>query len=205
MSPVMRAGLVFGLATVGAILGSSLLNLVVPLASCLGFLSVVALGLGAGFTAAKNSNAAREQRVGRGASAGAIAGVITLIGSVIVLLIISQLPAFQAQVQQGITQALQNNPNAANSGLDPAQLARFASGAGGVIGGFCSGLFYLVIMVITGLLGALFWKGAPAAEQYVPAGGTTTYGAPPTGTYGGPANPEGGARVYDPNDPNRPQ
>lgn len=66
-------------------------------------------------------------------------------------------------------------------------------------------------MALSGLLGALFWKGAASQAQYMPAGGTT-YTPPPTGTtYGGqpygstPSDTDGGARIYDPNDPNRPQ
>jgi len=217
MSPVVRAGLVFGLAAVAAVAGSALLPI-----PCLGFLSVIALGLGAGYTAAKNTNATRDQRVGRGATAGAIAGGVALVGGTIAVIAISQLPFMQAQIQAGVNQALQQNPELAETGLDPAQLAALAAGAGGIVGGLCGGLINFIAMLITGLLGALFWKGAPT---YVPAGGAN-YGTPPAGgyipnqsggqTYGTPTDPasgqpygnqsdQGGARIYDPNDPNRPQ
>lgn len=205
MSPVVRAGLVFGLAAVGAVAGSMLLPI-----PCISFISVIALGLGAGYTAAKNTNATRDQRIGRGATSGAIAGGITLVGGTIAVIAISQLPFMQAQIQAGVNQALQQNPELAGSGIDPAAIAALAAGGFGIIGGICGGLINFITLLITGLLGALFWKGAPA---YVPASGAT-YGAPATGgyvpnqtgsqTYGNQAN-EGGPRVYDPNDPNRPQ
>lgn len=224
MSGTVRAGLIFGLGAIGAVIGATLLSLVVPI-PCIGFLSVVALGLGAGYTAAKTTNAAREQRIGRGAAAGAIAGSLVLIGGALGVALITQLPAYQAQIQQGVGQVLQQNPDFQDSGIDPAQIASFATGAAGVVGGVCGGIINFVTMLICGMLGALFWRGAPAA-QYVPAG-SASYGAPPSGSYipgqdagqsynvppsqppgGQPPNPpsqEGGARIYDPNDPNRPQ
>lgn len=222
MSPVVRTGLVFGLAAVGAVAGSALLPI-----PCIGFLSAIALGLGAGYTAAKTTNATRDQRIGRGATAGAIAGGIVLVGGTIAVIVISQLPFMQAQIQASVNQALQQNPELAGSGLDPATIASFAAGGFGLIGGLCGGLINFIVMLITGLLGALFWKGTPA---YVPAGGANFAGTPAGGfipnqsggqtygnqTYGAPTDPAGsqtygnqadqsGARIYDPNDPNRPQ
>lgn len=204
MSPTVRAGVVFGLAAVAAVAGASLLP--VP---CLSFLAVIALGLGAGYTAAKNSNATRDQRVGRGATAGAIAGGIAMVGTAIAILIITQLPSSQAQFQAQVSEALQQNPELADSGLDAATLTSIIAGAGGLIGGICSGVVNFLIMLLTGLLGALFWKGALAGVGYAQAGGVGYQ--PPAGlnfpsqpenpyyggqTYGTPTNPRAGAPSY---------
>lgn len=206
MSGTVRAGLVFGLAAVGAVIGSTLLPI-----PCLSLFAVIALGLGAGYTAAKTTNATRDQRVGRGLTAGAIAGGIALVGTTIAIIVFSQLPFVQNQIQAQVGQALQQNPDLGESGLDPAQLAQLATGLGGVVGGFCAGIMNFLIMLICGLLGALFWKGA-AAGQYVPAGGSP-YTPPQGGSYipnqtnttgygGTTTTPnEGGPRIYDSNDP----
>lgn len=173
MSGAVRVGLVFGIAAVLAIVGSTLLGLIVPLGGCLGFISVIALGLGAGYTAAKVTMATREQRIGRGATAGAIAGLIVLVLGTLASILLTQLPEYQAQMQATLEE-LQQNPNVA---IDPNDLAAFA-GITGVAASFCSGLINAIVMVICGLLGALFWKGAPAASGYGPQGG---YGHPGTG------------------------
>ncbi len=232
MSPVVRTGLVFGLATVGVLIGTSLLGLVNGLFGCLSFISVIALGLGAGYTAAKVSNASRDQRVGRGATAGAIAGGIVLVLGTILLVGLSSLPfyqqATQAQMNQVLNDAIQQNPELRDAQGDLSQIFASPMMTGfSVIGNLCSGLINLVLLVITGLLGSLFWKGAPMAAGYVPAG-AAQYNVPPSGSYvptqtygsqgygnqptnpsydaqAGQGNSEGGARVYDPNDPNRPQ
>lgn len=251
MSGTVRAGLVFGLAALLAFIGGTLLNALIP---CVGFIvaivSVIALGWGAGQTAAKTTNAAQGQGTGRGATAGAIGGTVLLIGSVIAFLalssVITSLPGFEDQLQQ----ALQQNPDA---NIDPNDAGAFLGIGFGVVGFGC-GIMNFVLMLIGGLIGGAMWKGTGGTAAYVPAGGTT-YGAPPSGsyipsqtdqtygnqtygdqpsgsqpygnqtygdqpsggqpygnqTYGNPPsygnqqNPEGGARVYDPNDPNRPQ
>lgn len=213
MSPTVRAGLIFGAGAIVALIGSTLLPI-----PCLGFLSVLALGMGAGYTANKVMNSARDRRIGRGATAGAIGGVLALVGTVIAVLIALNLPGTQAAIQE----QLAANPDLGDAGIDPAQLTSLISGAGGIVGGFCGGLINLVVMVVGGLLGSLFWKGAALTADYVPAGGSAAYNQPPTGGYIPPSGgaqqyttppagttpggqePEGGARVYDPNDPNRP-
>lgn len=232
MSPVVRTGLVFGLAIVGALLGTSLLSLINGLFSCLSFISVIALGLGAGYTAAKVSGATRDQRLSRGATAGAIAGGVVLVLGTIALVALSSLPfyqqAMQVRIDQALSDAIQQNPELRDAQGDLTQLFSSPMLTGfSVIGNVCSNLFNLVLLALTGLLGSLFWKGAPNVGAYVPAGGAP-YNAPSSGsyiptqnygsqTYGNqPTNPsydaqagqgtsEGGARVYDPNDPNRPQ
>lgn len=221
MSGTVRAGVIFGLAAVGAVIGASLLQLLVPI-PCIGLLSVIALGLAAGYTAAKTTHATRDQRISRGLTAGALAGLIVLVGGGLGIFLVSLLPAYQAQIQAGVSQAFQNNPDLSGSGINPNDFATLLSGGAGIIGGICGGLFNFLIMLICGLLGSLFWKGT-AAPAYVPAGGALPgqsydnqpynpsygnqppsnqpYGNPP---YNPPPSQEGGARVYDPNDPNRP-
>lgn len=210
MSPVTRAGVVFGFAAVGAVIGAQLLGLLAPI-PCIGFISVIVLGLAAGYTAAKNSNANRDQRIARGATAGAIAGAIVLVLGAIAVTLISFLPAYQAQFS-GLGAQLQQDPNFADSGLDPSMITSVISGGAGIIGGICGGLINFIFMLLMGLLGSLFWKGAPASATYVPAGGSAY--TPPSGSYvptqtnvpsATPSDTEGGARVYDADDPNRPR
>lgn len=217
MSGTVRAGLIFGLGAVGAMLGSALLGLVNPVFGCLSFISIVALGLGVGYTAPKITMATREQRIGRAATAGAIAAGVVLVLGAAALIVLSLLPFYQAamqnQLQNQLQQAIQQDPAFRDQQAELTELFNTAATGFGVVGGFCSGLFNGVVMLLMSLLGALFWKGAPAAT-YVPAGGSyvpnQTYSTPnqPYGTpdqsYRDPGDP-GGARVYDSNDPNRPQ
>ncbi len=207
MSPVVRAGVLFGLAALLATIGAILILVVFPFNLLLAGIAAAALGWGAGYTAAKASGAGPGQGTGRGAAAGAIAGTIVLIGTVIAFValtpFISSIPGFNEAFEQG----LQQNPEAAN--LPEGSAATFLGLGLGVLG-FCGGFINFLLMLIAGLIGGVMWKGAAA---YVPAGGAT-YGAPATGgyvpnqtgsqTYGNQAN-EGGPRVYDPNEPNRPQ
>lgn len=206
MSGTVRAGLIFGLAAALAFLGSTLLPI-----PCLNLLSVIALGWGAGYTAAKTTGAGPGQGVGRGLTAGAIAGVIVLLGTTLGFLLLTNTAVFQEQLQA----QLAGNPALTDSGLDP---STFGSALGVGIGLFC-GFINFVLMLIAGAIGGLMWKGTPAAANYVPAGGSSVpnqpYGNQPYGTpdqsYGTPNQPyrdpgdPGGARVYDPDDPNRPQ
>jgi hypothetical protein len=206
MSGAVRAGILFGIASVLAFVGAIfLVGILSVFAFVIAFGSVIALGWGAGYTAAKSATTPGSG-VGRGASAGAISGTINLILLTIALVVLFNLllsiPGFREQLNQ----AIQQNPEAA--GLDP----ETALGIGGVFLGGCLGFINLVLMVIAGLIGGAMWKGTPGTQaQYMPAG-SSTYTPPPTGTtYGGqpygstPSDTEGGARIYDPNDPNRPQ
>lgn len=227
MSGTVRAGLLFGLAALVA----SIAALFLPI-PCVNFIlslgSVIALGWGAGYTAAKTTNASSDQRVGRGMTAGAIGGTILLIGSVVSLLLLSgvllSVPAFREQLQQALAQ----NPDT-SAQINPDDLGTFL-GAGFTVVGFCLGAVNFLMMLLGGLFGGLSWKGAPAAAygqpggSYIPGqpGGSYIPGQPsnptytqPSGSYiptqtndppyNQPGNTEGGARVYDPNDPNRPQ
>ena len=207
MSPVVRAGLLFGLAALLATIGATLILVLFPFNLLIAGIAAAALGWGSGYTAAKTSGAGPGQGTGRGAAAGAIAGTIVLIGTVIAFValtpLITRIPGFN----EGFQEALQQNPNAADL---PEGSASTFLGLGLGFLGFCGGFINLMIMLIAGLIGGMLWKGSPS---YVPAGGAA-YGTPPAGgyvptqtgsqTFGNQAN-EGGARVYDPNDPNRPQ
>lgn len=206
MSGTVRAGLVFGLAGVFAFLGALLLP--IPCVNMiLAFGSLIALGWGAGNTAAKTTGAGPGQGTGRGLTAGAIAGTIVLIGSVVVFLLVQYIPGVRDQVNLALEQAAQQNPDAGQ--IDVGTMLGLGLG----IAGFLCGIMNFILMLIGGAIGGMMWKGAPAAT-YVPAGGSyvpnQSYSTPnqPYGTpdqpYRDPGDP-GGARVYDSNDPNRPQ
>ena len=217
MSPTVRAGLIFGLAAV--VLFAVLSIVPIP---CLNFVGVIGIGLAAGYFANRWSNSTADRRLGRGAAAGAIAGAITLIGSVVATMVLINTPTFQSQIGPVLAQ-IQQNPE--GTSISPEDLQAGLAGIA-VFAGGCLGLINLLLMVIAGLLGSLFWKGAATAD-YVPAGGSAAYNQPPAGGYipqsdqpaggaqqynaptqgmtPGDQDPgEGGARVYDPNDPNRP-
>lgn len=226
MSGTVRAGLLFGLAALFASVGG--LFLPIP---CVNFVlsigSVIALGWGAGYTAAKTTNATSDQRLGRGVTAGAIGGTILLIGTVVSLLLLSGLLLNLPEFRSALDQVVAQNPEASGQ-VNPDDLGAVL-GLGSAVVGFCLGAFNFLLMLLGGLFGGLSWK-APAVAGYGPMGGTPY--APQSGGYipsqtnnpnytqpsGGyipsqtndppynqPGNAEGGARIYDPNDPNRPQ
>lgn len=206
MSGTVRAGLLFGLAAIVAFIAS--LFLPIP---CVNFIlalgSVVALGWGAGYTAAKTTNASTDQRLGRGTTAGAIGGAVVLVGSIAAFLLLSGVLMSLPGIQEQLAATLAEDPDTSN--LNPDDVTTLL-GAGFGIVGFCMGLVNFLLMLLGGLFGGLSWKGAPAAATYVPAGGST-YDAPASGSYipsqssyTEPGSGEGGARVYDPNNPNDP-
>jgi hypothetical protein len=170
-----RAGLIMGLVALVAVALSSLIPvigsiLVAPAAAAL-------IGAGAGWWASKLRG---YGTAGYGAGAGALAGLGALIGSVIGLAVLLSLfsanPEFQQQFQEGLEEARQQNPDAEVPNLDPTALAA----AGGVIGGFCLGLFDLLVAMVAGLIaGAVYGRNrGPAPAQ--PAGTYAPYvGAEP--------------------------
>jgi hypothetical protein len=190
MSGTVRAGLLFGLAGVFAFLA----GLILPI-PCLNMLvalgSLIALGWGAGYTAAKTTGAGPGQGTGRGTTAGAIAGTIVLIGSVLAFLVVQYIPGFREQVQLALQQAAQQNPEMGQ--VDAGAML----GVGLGIAGFMCGIINFILMLIGGAIGGLMWKGTPATGL---AGGAYM----PSQPYGSSGD-QSGARVYDPNDPNRPQ
>lgn len=178
-----RAGLLFGLAAVvafiaGLILPIPFVNLILALGS------VVALGWGAGRTAAKVTGAAAGQGTGRGAGAGAIAGLIQLIGLTLALLLLTNIPAVRQQLDLALQQAAQQNPDVAGSGLTGGALSNIL----GVTGGLLCGGINFVLMLIGGLIGGATWRGTPDRGEYVAAGRSS--GGP---SYGG----TGTASTYD--------
>ncbi len=204
MSGTMRAGLVFGLASVAAFLGALLipipcLNVILALAS------VIALGWGAGYTAAKTTGAGPGQGAGRGATAGAIGGAISLVGLAVALFIIVNIPAVQDRIALIYQQVLEQNPELVTPGVDPTLVGRTA----GVVLGFFCGIINFILMVIGGLVGGVMWKGAPGTAtagtpgHEPPSSGSPYYPPPSTGDQATRSS-EGGVRVYDTDDPNRP-
>jgi hypothetical protein len=201
MSGTVRAGVVFGIAGVFAFLG----GMIVPI-PCLNILvafgSLIALGWGAGQTAAKTTAAGPGQGTGRGLTAGAIAGTIVLIGSVLVFLLVQYIPGFSTAINQAMQQATQQNPELGDVDIGT------MLGAGLGIVGFMCGIVNFILMLIGGAIGGMMWKGTSSTASYVPAGGSSMpnqpYGNPSDSAYSGSADP-GGARIYDPNDPNRQQ
>ncbi|HEX6290408.1 MAG TPA: hypothetical protein VFZ66_14555 [Herpetosiphonaceae bacterium] len=196
MSGTVRAGLVFGLAAVLAFLGGFLIP--IPCVNMiLGFGSVIALGWGAGYTGAKTTGAGPGQGTGRGLTAGAIAGTVVLIGSVLVFLLVQYIPGFQDAISQGLQQAAQQNPE-----VGDVDVGSFL-GLGLGIAGFMCGIINFILMLIGGAIGGMMWKGTPTTADYVPAGSyqpNQPFGNPPS-----TSGDEGGARIYDSNDPNRQQ
>ncbi len=197
-----RAGILFGLAAVVAFIGSLLLgNLLSILALILAFGSMIALGWGAGRTAAKVTGAGPGQGVGRGAGAGAIAGLIQLIGLTIALLLLANIPAVRSQIDLALQQAAQQDPNVAGSGLTGGAVSNIL----GVTGGLLCGGINFVLMLIGGLIGGAMWKGTPDRGEYVAAGrgpsggagfGTTNSPYDTAGTTGGTYG-QSGATVYN--------
>jgi hypothetical protein len=165
----LLALVVVGLSTLIPVLGALI---VAPLAALF-------VGAGAGWWASKELG---YGTAGRGAGAGAIAGIGALLGPIIILTIAATIlgrsAAFQQQVQQGLESARQQNPGADVPNLNPAALAT----AGGALGGFCLGLVYLLLSTIGGLIGGLVYgrnRGQAAAPPVAMYPGTTsTAGVP---------------------------
>lgn len=200
-----RAGIVFGLAAAVAFIASFLLRIpFINIILALG--SVVALGWGAGRTAAKVTGAAAGQGTGRGAGAGAIAGLIQLIGLTIALLLLANVPVVRQQLDLALQQAAQQNPNVAGSGLTGGALSNIF----GVVGGLLCGGINFILMLIGGLIGGATWRGTPNQGEYVAAGrsggGLGSGGTGTASTYNtssttgtGYGTPTGTASTYDTN------
>ena len=166
--------------------------LVAPLTSLI-------VGAGAGWWASKVLG---YGTAGRGAGAGAIAGIGALIGSVIGLALLAYIvannPEAQAQFQQELQRQLQQE-----SPQDPEVTRALrnlnfgaVAGIGGAFGGFCLGLFNLLLSMIGGLIAGVVYgrNRQPAAMPYAgyPAGGTSL----PQMTNTMETEPDRGARIY---------
>lgn len=167
---MIRIGAIFGIAATLAATAAFL----IPLGGfqlLIAFVSLIALGWGVGYTAAKTTGDAAGNGIGRGAAAGAIAGTVVLIISTLSFLALAN----SAFIQQAMAEALQQSqgvvdPNGAQpTSIDPVT-ATIIGGAGG---GFCIGLISLVLMFISGAVGGLMWKGVPSIANT----GQGAYGA----------------------------
>lgn len=164
-------------------------------------LTAIIIGAGAGWWASK---ALGGGSAGRGAGAGAIAGIGALIGSVIGLGLLGVLfassandPAAQQEFQRQLEAAREQNPDAAVPDLD---LSTIVAGAS-LIGGFCLGLFDLLLSTLGGLIAGIVY-GRNRAPAVAPAGGFPAAAYPAAGTslpqITNTVEPdrEGGARIY---------
>jgi hypothetical protein len=176
-------------------------------------LTAAFVGAGAGWWASKVMG---YGTAGRGAGAGALAGLGALLGSMIALTVAASILGNNAEFQQGLQQALENaaqeNPDAAIPAINAGALAT----AGGAIGGFCFGIFYLLLSTIGGLIGGVVYgrnRGPAVAAvpgMYPQAGTYPASGAYPTTPADAPTDlprmtnqpgdQEHGARIYDEND-----
>jgi hypothetical protein len=167
-------------------------------ALCVGPLTALLIGSGAGWWASKVLGSGNA---GRGAGAGAIAGLGALFGAAVGLTVLASIVGTDPQFQQQLQDQFAQDPNVQlPEGFNPAALV----GVGGAIGGFCIGLFYLVLAVIGGLIAGLVYgnRGATAATPMggYPAG-QATYTAPGMEPNQGlrgtpPDDPDRGARIY---------
>lgn len=199
MSPPVKAGLVFGLLSVLTFIGGILIAFLPIINLVIAYGSLLALGYGAGYTAAKVSNAPQGGGVGRGALAGTIAGIVNLLAMTILLGVLASLLTQLPGMQDIFAQAQAQNP-----GQPQVPITGGLLGAGGAVAGFCFGLINLIIMLVGGLIGGAVWKGAPqtvGAQQYSNIGQNTyTMGTPPPpGTYTPPTDDDTNARIYPDN------
>ncbi len=187
MSPILKAGLIYGLASVAAFF--VLLFVPIPLLNLvLAYVALIVLGWFAGRSAAQNSGALAGQGSGRGAAAGAIAGAINLVVMAIsfaaLLSVITRVPGVREQMQAGLDQARTNNPGQqVPSSTDLTGML----GAAGAVAGVCLGLVSLIFMTVAGLVGGATYKGSPTGTAGT-AGAPYTIGPLP-GAYAPPATP----------------
>jgi hypothetical protein len=172
MSNTVRAGVIFGIAAVVAFIGGLFFPLP-PLNYVLAFGSMIALGWGAGYTAAKTAPVGSERGVGRGATAGLIAGGVMLIASVIIFALLANLSPIREAISAAVQQQGVVDPNTGNpTSVDPTA-ATLSTGAGA---GFCLGLINLLLLAAGGAVGGFLWRG-------VPSSGATTDDAATVRTY----------------------
>lgn len=146
MLGILRAGLVFGVAAIVALLGGLLLTATSGGLSLVGMLLIMLLlGVAAGYTAATTTRAFSGKAVGRGVAAGAIAGSVAMIGSVILGIVLASV------AQQRLSVWLQRIDPIIAIPFDPSSFVR----GGGVVTGFCLGLVNLFLMVFGGGLGGM--------------------------------------------------
>lgn len=169
MSGPVKAGLIFGLIGIVAIVGVSFIPVIGAIVCGPGTAAI--LGAVAGYFGVRWG--AANSGVGSGVLAGTIAGAGTLIGSVIFFVIavsmISSMPGFNEAFQEGLRQ---QQPN---SELRPEDLNTMM-GIAGPIAGFCFGLLNLLIALALGALGG--WLAVRNRTQTDPI----AQGGPPSPT-----------------------
>ena len=163
MSATVRSGLIFGLVGLFAVI-------IVGFVPLLGILlcgpgTALVVGGLAGYFALRWSEAPVGS--GQGALAGAIAGVGTLIGSTLFVIIAFSIlrsdPSFQDSLNQAAEQ-LQQQPDVA---VSPQDLQTMVSTFMPIVG-VCLGIINLVVALVGGLLGALFANRSRATPPAMP-------------------------------------
>lgn len=169
MSATLKSGLIFGLVGLIAVIVVGFVPIVGALLC--GPITALVIGGLAGYFARRWSD--QPTGVGQGVLAATIAGVGTLIGTALFIIIAYNLqssnPAFQAMLDQAIQQQLQQQPETNVSAEDVQTML----GTIVPVGGFCFGVINLVIALVGGLIGALIGNRPANTISVVPP-------APPT-------------------------
>ena len=178
-------------------------------------LAALAIGAGAGWWASKVLGGGSA---GRGAGAGAITGVGALFGSVVGLALLAAMfgnsvgnnPDFQQQLQQGIEDAQEQNPDPQAPDIEIPEISggavTGAAGVVGAVGGFCFGLVDLLLAVLGGLLGGFIYGRnnpvmATAAPMGYPSSSPPGGHIPAMGSTTRMTESEGGTRIYSDEQP----
>lgn len=159
MSGTVRTGIVFGIAAVVAFIAGFMFPLP-PLNFLLAFGSMLALGWGAGYTAAKIAEPGTGRGIGRGATAGLIAGAVVLALSTLLFGLLATPAARQALAEMVQPDAQVVDPSGAESVSADFVIATFVGGSGA---GFCLGLVNLILLAVGGAIGGLSWRGIPSS------------------------------------------
>ena len=145
MSGSMRAGLIFGVVGLIAVLATAFIPRPGPVV-CGPLLAVLVGGL-AGFYGVRWS--IENARVSRGVLAGTLAGLGMLIGAVIGYIIVFNSISSDPSFQEQFGAILQQRPDA---NIDPAALGTMVAIAGAVAG-LCFGVLNLLLALAFGALG----------------------------------------------------
>jgi hypothetical protein len=145
MSGTLRAGLIFGLVGLIAVLATAFIPRPGPVV-CGPLLAVIVGGL-AGFYGVRWS--LENARVSRGVLAGTLAGLGMLIGAVIGYIILFNSISSEPSFQEQFGAILQQRPDAS---IDPAALGTMVAIAGAVAG-LCFGVLNLLLALAFGALG----------------------------------------------------
>ena len=158
MSGAMRAGLMFALIGLIAVLATAFIPRPGPVVC--GPLLAVIVGALAGFYGVRWSG--QRARVGRGVLAGTLAGVGMLIGAVIGYLVLFSSLSADPLFQQQLDAFLQRQPNVQ---VDPGAVGA-AVWIAGAIAGLCFGVLNLVLALAFGALGG--WLALRSRPQPAP-------------------------------------